>query len=433
MELFDQINRKAIQQENKMSKIMADLPELGTHAKIVVFGVGGGGGNAVNNMISKRDLMGVRFIAANTDIQALESSMADHRLQIGARLTSGLGAGADPEVGKNAAMEDQQKLAEMLGTADMVFVTAGMGGGTGTGAAPIIARAAKDAGALTVGVVTKPFMIEGVRRARNAENGIAELEKCVDSLIVIPNDRLLEHAAGSATLTEAFTMADDVLFHAVKSISSLVIEPGLINLDFADVRRVMHQKGRAVMGQGEASGEGRSIEAAQNAITSHLLEESSIEGAQGILVNIIGGPDLKLHELNEAVGLIQASAHDSAEIIMGAVVRDDMHDKIRITVIATGFDRAYDPASAEEFMAQAAMRQESAAPRHWQQTTPPPVPQHQERAPIWSNQQAQVQAQARRSPTQPPRREPIIHNPWDEGAVTKEMEQPAFIRRKTEN
>ena len=425
-----EINNRKATKEREMSKIMADLPEIGNHARIVVFGVGGGGGNAVNNMISKRDLEGVRFIAANTDLQSLECSMADHRLQIGARLTSGLGAGADPEIGKSAAMEDQQKLTEMLGQADMVFVTAGMGGGTGTGAAPIIARAAMDAGTLTVGIVTKPFAIEGVRRSRNAENGIAELEKNVDSLIVIPNDRLLEHAGGGATLSEAFSLADDVLYHAVKSISSLVIEPGLINLDFADVRRVMHQKGRAVMGQGEASGEGRALEAAQSAITSHLLEESSIEGAQGILVNVIGGPDLKLNELNEAVGLIQESAHETAEIIMGAVVRDDMHDRIKITVIATGFHRTYDPAGSEEYMATATVSQESARPHHWHQPTPPPVPQQmqaQERGPIWSNQQQQQQ---QRHPTPQARRDPVINNPWDDGATTKEMEQPAFIRKK---
>jgi len=314
-------------------------------ARIVVFGVGGGGGNAVNNMVAA-NLAGVSFIAANTDKQALDRSRADHKIQLGERLTKGLGAGADPDKGKNAANESQSTLAEMVKDADMVFVTAGMGGGTGTGAAPVIAKAAKDAGALTVAVVTRPFEFEGMPRMRNADSGIKDLQKCVDSLIVIPNDKLLDLSSEPMSMLDAFGMADSVLRNAVKSISDLIVVPGLINVDFADAQKIMKGRGKAIMGMGEASGEGRAAEAAQRAMTSPMLEESCIDGATGVLVNITGGPDMNIQEVHQAMGLIRKAADKSAEIIMGCVIDPEAGDHMKITVIATGFDREaeHDPA-----------------------------------------------------------------------------------------
>lgn len=346
-----------------MAGISFDDQQSDHGARIVVVGAGGGGGNAVNNMISG-GLNGVTFIAANTDAQALEASRADHRIQLGTRLTSGLGAGADPERGREAAMENQSNLYEMLQGTDMVFVTAGMGGGTGTGAAPVIAKAAREAGALTVGVVTKPFRFEGKPRMRNAEKGIAELAKHVDSLIVIPNDRLLELSNEPMSLLDSFTLADDVLFNAVRAISDLIVVPGLVNVDFADAKRIMNSRGKAIMGMGEASGEGRAAEAAQRAMTSRLLEETTIEGATGILVNVAGGPDLKIQELNEAMTLIQDSADDTAEIIMGCVIDQSLTDRIRITIIATGFDSVHDYAKDLGLEAAEAMPADSADMRN---------------------------------------------------------------------
>jgi cell division protein FtsZ len=307
-------------------------------AKIIVFGVGGGGGNAVNNMVMA-NLAGVTFIAANTDRQALDRSRADHKIQLGERATKGLGAGADPDKGKGAANESQSMLAEMVKDADMVFVTAGMGGGTGTGAAPVIAKAAKDAGALTVAVVTRPFEFEGIPRQRNADSGIKELQKCVDSLIVIPNDKLLDLSAEPMTMLSAFDLADSVLRNAVKSVSDLIVVPGLINVDFADAQKIMKGRGKAIMGMGEASGEGRAAEAAQRAMTSPLLEEGSIDGATGVLVNITGGPDMHIQEVYQAMSLIRKSADKAAEIIMGCVIDPEVGDRFKITIIATGFDR----------------------------------------------------------------------------------------------
>ena len=305
-------------------------------ARIKVVGIGGGGGNAVNTMIGAK-LSGVDFMAANTDAQALEESHAPVRIQLGSLVTKGLGAGANPEIGRRAALEDQEKIREYLEGADMIFITAGMGGGTGTGGAPVIARVAREAGALTVGVVTKPFVFEGKKRMRQADDGIEELKQSVDTLIVIPNQRLLSIAAKTTTMLEAFHKADDVLLQAVRGISDLIITPGLINLDFADVRTVMAEMGLALMGAASASGENRAIEAAQKAISSPLLEDISIQGARGVLINITGGSDLCLHEVNEAASMIQEEAHDDANIIFGAVIDDDMGDEIRITVIATGF------------------------------------------------------------------------------------------------
>jgi cell division protein FtsZ len=305
-------------------------------ARIKVIGVGGGGGNAVNTMIRSK-LTGVDFLVANTDAQALERNQALNKIQLGESVTKGLGAGANPEVGRRAALENQDQLKEHLSGSDMVFITAGMGGGTGTGGAPVIARLAREAGALTVGVVTKPFVFEGKRRLRQAEEGIAELKESVDTLIVIPNQRLLSIAAKTTTMLEAFNKADDVLLQAVRGISDLIITPGLINLDFADVRTVMAEMGLALMGSATATGENRAVEAAQKAISSPLLEDISIHGARGVLINITGGPDLGVHEINEAASMIQEEADDDANIIFGAVIDENLTDEIRITVIATGF------------------------------------------------------------------------------------------------
>jgi len=305
-------------------------------ARIKVIGVGGGGGNAVNTMIRSK-LTGVDFLVANTDAQALERSQALNKIQLGESVTKGLGAGANPEVGRRAALENQDQLKEQLSGSDMVFITAGMGGGTGTGGAPVIARLAREAGALTVGVVTKPFVFEGKRRLRQAEEGIEELKESVDTLIVIPNQRLLSIAAKTTTMLEAFNKADDVLLQAVRGISDLIITPGLINLDFADVRTVMAEMGLALMGSATATGENRAVEAAQKAISSPLLEDISIHGARGVLINITGGPNLGVHEINEAASMIQEEADEDANIIFGAVIDENLTDEIRITVIATGF------------------------------------------------------------------------------------------------
>lgn len=305
-------------------------------AKIIVVGVGGGGGNAINTMITS-GLDGVRFIAANTDIQALRGSEANATVQIGKELTRGLGAGANPDVGKKAAMEDKERIAALLEGADMVFVTAGMGGGTGTGAAPVIAEIAKSLGALTVGVVTKPFIFEGKVRQRQAERGIEEIKKHVDTLITIPNQRLLSIAGKNTTMLNAFQKADEVLLYAVKGISDLIQVHGIINLDFADVRTVMAQMGMALMGTGVARGEGAAKEAAMMAISSPLLEDISIHGAKGVLINITGSANLTLHDIHEASSLIQDEADEDANIIFGAVIDDNLEDEVRITVIATGF------------------------------------------------------------------------------------------------
>jgi cell division protein FtsZ len=310
-----------------------------SHAKILVIGVGGGGGNAVNTMISG-NLDGVEFVVANTDMQALEANMAPHKIQLGNALTKGLGAGANPAVGRRSAEESMQSVANLITGADMVFVTAGMGGGTGTGAAPVIAQIARDCGALTVGVVTKPFGFEGKKRAKQAVEGIARLEAAVDTLIVIPNNRLLALVGAQTSMVEAFRKADSVLLNAVQGISDLMTVPGLINVDFADVRTIMSGMGRALMGTGIGTGKRRATEAAEMAISSPLLEDVSIDGATGILINITGGPDLTLHEVNEASSLIQQAAHEDANIIFGSVIDPNLSEEVRITVIATGFGNA---------------------------------------------------------------------------------------------
>lgn len=304
-------------------------------ATIKVIGVGGGGNNAVNRMI-EHGVQGVEFIAVNTDAQALNLSKADIKMQIGAKLTRGLGAGANPEVGKKAAEESKEQIQEVLSGADMVFVTAGMGGGTGTGAAPIIAQIAKEMGALTVGVVTRPFSFEGRKRATQAASGIQALKAAVDTLIVIPNDRLLEIVDKSTPMLEAFREADNVLRQGVQGISDLIAVPGLINLDFADVKTIMSNQGSALMGIGQSSGENRAVEAAKKAISSPLLE-TSIEGARGVIMNITGGTNLSLYEVQEAADIVASASDQDVNIIFGSVINEDLKDEIIVTVIATGF------------------------------------------------------------------------------------------------
>lgn len=308
---------------------------VGHGAKIKVIGVGGSGGNAVNTMI-KSGLTGVEFIVVNTDRQALTASLADVKIAIGGELTKGLGAGANPEVGRRAALEDYHKIADVLTGADMVFVTAGMGGGTGTGAAPVIAKIAKELGILTVGVVTKPFDFEGRKRMRQAMDGIRFLREGVDSLITIPNQRLLSIAGNHMSFMDAFKKADEVLLNAVQGISDLINHTGLINTDFADVRTIMANKGLALMGTGLGEGEHRAVEAATNAISSPLLENISVDGATGLIINVTGGPDLTAFEVNEATTLIMEAAHEDAEIIFGSVIDENMKNRVKITVIATG-------------------------------------------------------------------------------------------------
>jgi len=322
-------------------------PESEYSACIKVVGVGGGGSNAVNAMVLAQ-IQGVEFMVANTDVQALEASPCQNKIQVGAELTKGLGAGSSPEIGRQGAEESRTHIREMLDGADMVFITAGMGGGTGTGGAPVIAEIAKEVGALTVGIATLPFHFEGKRRLTQAEEGIQELKDAVDTLIVIPNQKLLSFIGKQTALTSAFSQVDDVLRQAVSSISDLIVIPGLINLDFADVKTIMSGMGKALMGSGIACGENRAIEAAQKAISSPLLDEATVDGAQGILINITGGEDLTLHDVNEAAMLIHKSAHDNAHIIFGAVIDENMEDEMRVTVIATGFDKAIESAKPIE-------------------------------------------------------------------------------------
>jgi cell division protein FtsZ len=316
---------------------MFEIEEVrGQKAKIKVVGVGGAGGNAVNNMIAS-NLHGVEFMAINTDMQALETSLASVKIQIGEGLTRGLGAGSNPQIGREAALEDNAAIAEYLEGADMVFITAGMGGGTGTGAGPVIAGIAKELGAIAVAVITKPFFYEGKIRCTNAEEGIKELKKNVDTLIVIPNDKIGLVVEKGTPLLKSFAVANDVLKHAVQGISDIILIPGLINVDFADVKTIIQDQGRGVMGSSVGRGDGGALDAAKKAISNPLLEESSIEGAKGILVNITGGLELSLNDVQEAVSYIYDSAHEEVHLIFGAVIDPDIGDEIRVTVIATGF------------------------------------------------------------------------------------------------
>ena len=316
---------------------MTLAPQTRRGARIKVVGVGGGGGNAVNRMVEV-GLAGVEFIAANTDEQALDHNRAAVKIRIGHKLTKGLGAGADPNIGRQAALEDTDSIIQTLSGADMIFVTTGLGGGTGTGAAPVIASLASELGALTIAVVTRPFKFEGRKRALQAEAGLEALRECVDTVITIPNERLISVIDKRTTLTDAFTMADDVLRQAIQGISDLILVPGLINLDFADVKAIMSGMGVAMMGTGVADGENRAVDAARKAVSSPLLEDSSVNGARGVIINITGGPDLTLMEVNEASSIIQEAAHEDANIIFGAVVDESLAGRTKITVIATGFE-----------------------------------------------------------------------------------------------
>jgi len=314
-------------------------PEINQIARIKVVGIGGGGGNAVSSMIINQQIKGVDFVVVNTDAQALMNSKAEMKIQIGENITRGLGAGADPEVGRQAAEESREKLKDLFIDTDMVFLTCGMGGGTGTGGAPILAELAKEAGALTVAVATKPFLFEGTRRVVVADDGIEDLKDKVDTLIVIPNQRLLDIIDKKVTLLEAFKLADSVLGQAVQGISEIITIPGLINVDFADVRTIITDAGSALMGVGMASGENRAAKAAREAIASPLLD-LSIEGARGVLFNLVGGTDLTMTEINEAAKIITQAADADADIIFGAVINQEMSDQLKITVIATGFDES---------------------------------------------------------------------------------------------
>jgi cell division protein FtsZ len=354
-----------------MSTITPNQPiQLESFAHIKVVGVGGGGCNAVDRMIDE-GLQGVDFVAINTDAQALLLSRANTRVRIGEKLTRGLGSGGNPEQGKKAAEESADELYEVLKGSDMVFVTSGMGGGTGTGASPIVAQIAKEVGALTIGVVTRPFTFEGSRRIQTAEGGISKLKEQSDTLIVIPNDRLLQIVDKRSNLQDAFRMADDVLRQGVQGISELITVPGLINLDFADVRTIMSEGGAALMAVGKASGEDRAREAAEKAISSQLLD-ITIDGARGILFNVTGGPDLTLFEVNQAAAIIKETAHPDVNLIFGAVIDANMKDDIRITVIATGFERTGVPRRVSEPQP---IRQESPRPMESKERPANPKPQ----------------------------------------------------------
>jgi len=324
-------------EEEKEGRSMFQFDEERLPARIKVVGVGGGGCNAVSTMVQAQ-ITGVEFIVTNTDMQSLDRSQSPVKLQIGTKLTNGRGAGSNPEIGRNAAMEDAEKIKNALTGAEMVFVTAGMGGGTGTGGAPVIAQIARELKALTVAVVTKPFEFEGELRKRKAEEGIAELKKHVDAIIVIPNERLLNLAEKRTSLIEGFRLADSVLVQAVKGIADVVMNSGHVNVDFADIKTVMANKGRAVMGTGTATGEGRALEAAQKAIASPLLEDGSIKGARAVLINITGGKDMGMYEFQDAVSVIKNEVDPGANIKVGTVITDDMSEEIQVTVIATGFD-----------------------------------------------------------------------------------------------
>jgi cell division protein FtsZ len=389
-------------------------------AKIKVIGVGGGGGNAINTMVAAR-LEGVEFIAANTDLQALRVNQAALKIPLGRNLSRGLGAGANPEVGRNAALEEKEAIAEALEGADMVFVTAGMGGGTGTGGAPVVADIAKASGALTVGVVTKPFLFEGNKRRKQAEAGLAELGAAVDTLIVIPNQRLLSVAGEDMSLADAFKRADEVLLNAVQGISDLITVHGIVNVDFADVRTIMSSQGMALMGTGRSSGDRRAVEAMQAAINSPLLEDVTLDGATGLLVNITGGPSLTLFEVNEAVSMAQSAADPEANIIFGSVIDERLGNDVKITVIATGFQNRDERSRALARRAEPAeVSREAPALR----AVPPSMPSEQK--PAARREPALVTAPAvQRTPPVSIRREPAVYRPGEED----QYDIPAFLRR----
>ena len=401
------------QEEDKNLTLAFDERPV-TGACIKVVGVGGAGCNAVNRMI-EAGIGGVDFISANTDLQALRMSRAAVRLQLGSKLTKGLGAGSNPEVGRQAALEDTEKILELLEGADMVFITGGLGGGTGTGAAPIVGSLAAELGALTVGVVTKPFLFEGRRRMRQAEEGLLELKESVDTVITIPNSRLLSTVPPGTSLGDAFKMADDVLRQAVQGISDLITIPGVINLDFADVRAVMTGAGMALMGTAIAEGENRAANAARRAISSPLLEDTTIEGAHGVLINITGNTDMTLHEIDEASRIIQEAADPEANIIFGSVFDETLGSRIKITVIATGFDKPKSPRGDVAKLHPA----EAAAPAPQQ---PEPV---RTASPAEHPPQSRPYSQEPRGYSQDP-----ILPPNDQPAARADLDFPAFLRRK---
>ncbi len=401
-------------------------------ARIKVIGVGGSGGNAINTMINF-GLEGVEFITVNTDAQALNANSAAERIAIGANITRGLGAGADPERGRKAALEDAQRLKECIDGADMVFVTAGMGGGTGTGAAPVVAQLAREAGALTVGVVTKPFMFEGRQRSRRADQGLKMLGEHVDTLITIPNEKLMTLADDELTFVDAFRKADEVLYQAVKGISDLITLDGIVNVDFADVTTVMSGMGRALMGTGCAKGEGRARIAAEQAVTSPLLDDISVQGATGVLINVVGGPDMRMKEIQEAASLIQEQAHEDANIIFGASIDENMADVLKVTVIATGFDKAHQEIPIEVEASRQVERpiaRESLAPPTRSSGRPEkrePVP-----APAYSNRRVQsgISVSNARDANLPPVRE-RIHFPASSSEPEMDWDTPAYQRRQS--
>ncbi len=396
-------------------------------AQIKVVGIGGGGSNAVNRMI-KEGLGGVDFIAVNTDSQALMMSQAKTRVRIGEKLSRGLGAGSDPEVGRKAAEESSDDLYEILRGADMVFIAAGMGGGTGTGASPVIAQIAKELGALTIGVVTRPFTFEGSKRQQAAEAGIEMLKSQVDTLIVIPNDRLLQRADRKATLQQAFSLADDVLRQGIQGISELITVPALINLDFADVRTIMSQGGAALMAVGRGTGDDRAVKAAEAAISSDLLDVT-IDGARGILFNITGGTDLTLFEVNEAAALIKESAHPDVNLIFGAQIDESMGDEVRITVIATGFEQSRVAQSRDLRSQQSARPSASSSSQQRRPSQPIEQPYHQQ---SYSPRPAPQPPQPPQPPVQEERPNPSYGvNIYEESYIDEDdTDIPAFIRRQ---
>jgi len=394
--------------------------EIKSGARIKVIGVGGGGGNAVSRMV-KAGLGDVEFIVANTDQQALLNNPAPIKLQIGSHLTKGLGAGADPNIGREAALEDTEKILEALNGADLVFVTTGLGGGTGTGAAPVIASLANQLGALTVAVVTRPFRFEGRKRANQAQQGLDNLAAAVDSMISIPNERLLATVDKATSMAIAFEAADDVLRQAIQGISDLILVPGLINLDFADVKTIMSRMGLAIMGTGIASGEGRARLAATAAISSPLLEDANVEGARGVIINVTGGPDLTLAEVSEASDIVYNAAHEDANIIFGAVVDPKMEGRVKITVIATGFDRVRAAASP-------AAQATSLTPVDLTSYTLREQPEERERLVVNGNNSGRMQTFARRPPIEI--RSMGLHSSTTGGDDdSSPLDEPAFMRQ----
>lgn len=398
------------------------MPDVEGNALIRVVGVGGGGCNAINRMI-EADIKGVEFIAVNTDNQALMKNLAPIRIHVGERVTRGLGAGGNPEVGERAAEETIEELREVLQGSDMVFVTCGMGGGTGTGATPVVARVAREAGALTIGVVTKPFSFEGSKRMNSAENGIQKLKESVDTLIVIPNDRLLESADLKMSLLDSFTMADDVLRQGIQGISEVITVPGLINLDFADVKTIMSAGGAALMAVGYGKGENRAEQAAKQALSSRLLD-ITIDGARGILFNVTGGSDLSLFEINQAASIIRETAHPDVNMIFGAVIDENMGDTVRVTVIATGFEHFNMPIQRRVMRERPAARQESARPAPAREESRSAEPAPRQEQPVESTKPIEE------APAAQPKRDFKWQEPQRNTAKAEDLDIPAFLRRR---